>query len=1206
MGLALLLLVASVALKAQPVDTVLVKLTDTVPTYSHYWHWQDAVYRWTVDGGGKVGQFGGKNKVDVDARFALTNFTFGSLNVSNPKLPVDDNGGLYVAFCALQPQVCNTFFATNAVDKPGSPQEKILDNFALNRNAALMKHFRFIPDNDSYNPQHIYTRTVTGSNRFGQFMFIDRYGETGYEAYYADNSDNNQPTTLRVIAERKSPELILTAVHDSTLILNDEDRSMVLLSKDVSLGTLSLQAVSGGAALITQQVFRNRGLDKLQIHRLEITGDVTDFSVVDLDKNNNTPSYPLSLDRYLESSDALRVEVRFQPKTVGSKILVIHLYCNDTTQNADGAWRYFELVVRGTGTDARLSMPDVIDFGSRPVGGGPFTEKLVIKSIGTSAAQFGYTLPNSPFSLVKEGGATEPDPVLNLTTGNEVRSDVKFDPQVPGDFLDSIIIGNGNTQRYVVYLKGRGELASVALAADTLDLAQDTIFFGITREGVPIRKSFYVRNTGNVKLSIKEPLIPHYSVTNSYAGPPDPLKDNDKLEFNPEFVFSENNIDTVENWQAFLMRFDARALPFRSGLIEAKLTVSVTIPDNSLPEGYRVVGSASFILSARKLQARPNAVDNVEFDSVYVNNPCPDNKVVWSVTNEIEKAVVLTGQRMVIIHSSSGSAFSLSGLTYEKTLEPNETVGPVLEYKPTRRGPDTTRFYMRYRSGTEEDSIDVLVRGVGVEQEMRLDSAIQDLSTEYYTFPGDTINLGNVRVGEQSSVTAYFSNKGNLPFRMRPNGQILKESIFPENGYNFSSVLSPFPDVTVPIGSTAKTTIRVAPTKAGTHLLRCEIASDIIAPERGIKCVPAEAAARVFFVRFNGIKPVVQADKNELDFGSVIRVQECQQSKIIPVRVTNAGNTDMEVQIPVMEKGAPFDIVNPQSFTVPAGGSATVEVRFTPSGLGTFDDALLLKSDAGTPDTTLRIPVRGEAVSPQLIGIKLPVLTARPGRRIAIPIIVDKPALLTSVSSFSTTLLYDHSLLVYSRTFSVKGTAAQSAAASDVVVDDSSPGALNVSITLPANTFFQDKDTLLVLYFDTYLGQERLTSINFRSSDFGVGNCKGLLSIATEGGAFALDSVCNLGSLIGPPASGMFRLEQNTPNPAGDGATVEYEVAFATTVKVAVYNTRGEHVANIADGWHYAGTYRVPIPVHSLAPGLYFYEMRAGIFREAKKMYIAK
>lgn len=1200
-----LALVVSVcgALHAQPIDSVTVKLTDTAASYSHYLHWQDATYLWTVEGGGKVGQFGGQNKVEVDARFALTNFDFGgSLKITNPKIPIEDNGTAYAIFCALQPTVCNTFFATNAVQKNSAYE---LGDFVLNRNAALLKHYRFIPDSDIYSSGHRYTKTVTGSNRFAQYMFIDRYGEAGYEAFYADNSDNGQPSTLSVRIERKSPELVITAPTDSTIVLNDDDRSAVLRRLDISVGTLSLQAVTAGASLITQQVFRNRGLEPLRIESIQTTGDIADFQVTSTDMNGSAPLLPLVLNRYFELPELLRLEVRFKPQSVGTKTLTVRIYCNDTTQNADGSQRYFELVVRGTGTDARLDMVNEINFGTRQVGAGPDTRSLVITSVGTTAADFAFTAPRAPFGLFKAGGSTPPDNVIGLATNQQTAVDVSFEPVAPGDFLDSIVIDGGNIQRYVVYLRGRGEMAAVVLAADTLDLFQDTVYFGMTRAGVPITKPFYVRNTGNVKLSIEQPLVPHYSVFASTVADPHPT---DRLEFTPAFVFGRNNIDVADGWQAFTLRFESNAAYRRPALIEAKLALGISVPDATQPEGYRIIATDTFLLVARKLDARPEADESIGFDSVYINNPCSDSRATWNITNRVQEPVVLERQSVQIIHSNNGLVFNLLGLTdkYPLSLAQNETASPVVEYSPTHRGPDTVRYYVHYKADKEIDSVDVLLTGVGVEQHLRLDSAIQDLATEYYQFPGDTIDLGNVRVGSESSVTAFFSNKGNLPFRMRAIGQVLKEEIYPTGGFNFANITVPFPLAAVQIDSVARTTLRVLPTRAGQYLVRCEIASDIITPERGIKCVPASAAARVFFVRFNAIKPIAQTDKSELDFGSVIYVPACPRSKEVQLRVSNTGNSPMQVQMPTMQTGTVFSVVAPTPFTVASGGSAFVTVRFAPTATGIYFDTLLLATNAGTPDSVVRIAVMGEAVAPQTVNLGLPTLTARPGRRIAVPISIDRPELLASVRSFTTTLLYEPSLLVYSNSYKVSGYAAQPASSSDVAISESAPGELRVEISLPANTFFIEKDTIVVLYFDTYLGRTALTAINFRTADFGDGDCKGLLNGRGLGGAFALDSVCNLGALIGPPATGAFRMEQNTPNPAGEGASVEYEVAFATNVTIAVFNANGERVGSLADGWHYPGTYKMPVPVHNLAPGLYFYEMKAGIFRQVRKMYIAK
>lgn len=1195
--LVLILVVACVCsapwVQAQPIDVVTVDASRPNLHLSRYLHWNNAEYLWTVSGYGIIAE--NPLRIEADARFSLTDIS----GVPKPKLPLSDNPELVLkTLCTFSSVSCRSYLATNAEVATG---KVLVDMLGRSIDSEEMKAFRFVPDIDIYSPVHEYTAVVQGRDVAGQFIFIDRYGESG-NVFYNDNFTGGSPTAFSVRIERKSPELILA---EGKNIINDDELPNVLRSRTLSLGTLSLGAVASGAALSSVQVVRNRGIDDLAIESIVVTGDVPDFEV------RRRDGVPLATRTILKRSpltnDSMAIEFRFVPKSIGNKEIQVRVYCNDTTQNADGGKRYFFFVVRGTGTDARLSVVDTVDFGDVRVGSAAADTTIMVKSIGLSPADFSYSTPSLPFGITdaRDNGKM-PSAVTGLAQGKVDSVRLVFNPTTFGNFVDSVIVGEGNTQRYVVYLKGRGLTSAVILFADTLKPALDTIDFGVTQAGIPVSRPFFVRNVGNIPLKILAQVKPHYIVENTGNSRP-----NDRLEFDPSFSFSALIDTTAGNKLTTLMmrfRADNNIPVFPTGNIEAFLTIGVSEPAKTQTgqDTFRIVESRRFVLVARKVEARPKVNNREDFDSVYVRSNCADGKVAWPVTNISKDTVRLEGDRIEFIHTSNGNPFSLTGRTYPVVLQPNETDERAITYRPTTRGPDTARFWLFY-SPPLRDSVDVLVSGVGVEQELRLDSALKNFPSDRYTINSDTIDLGDVRVCSSQPVTVFLSNKGNLPFRLRSEGQKIDPLRFPGTRSDFFQLPMPFRSTTINIGDTARLILTVSPYESGEHVLRYTLPSDITTPERGIKCVPEAASAKVFFIRFRAIHPRLHVDKPKLDFENVLYIDGCIRSKELALRVTNTGNSLLDVQRSIVQNGTEFIALPTSSMAIAPGTSAVLTVRFTPTSIGVFRDTLLLVHTAGCPTDTTRVIIVGTAVPPQPITVSLPpLIQSRPGRRIAVPITVDNAEYLSSVRKFSTTLLYDQSLLVYAGSYITEATASEQASISDIKIEENPRGKLAIDIAQPEGITFYPRNTLIVLLFDTYLGTVAYTPISFRSTEFSDDGCAGLLTISTDRGVVALDSVCNLESLIGPPATGAFRLEQNAPNPAEEESFIEFEVAFPTVVRLALYNNRGELITLMADGWHLPGQYRMRVPSELLPQGLYFYEMRAGIFQQVRKMYIAK
>ena len=83
-------------------------------------------------------------------------------------------------------------------------------------------------------------------------------------------------------------------------------------------------------------------------------------------------------------------------------------------------------------------------------------------------------------------------------------------------------------------------------------------------------------------------------------------------------------------------------------------------------------------------------------------------------------------------------------------------------------------------------------------------------------------------------------------------------------------------------------------------------------------------------------------------------------------------------------------------------------------------------------------------------------------------------------------------------------------------------------------------------------------------------------------------------------------LFQNYPNPFNPTTTINYYIAKPTLVKITIYDLLGKQLSVIMEENKNAGHHNVTFNSDGLASGVYFYEIEAGDYIEAKKMVILK
>ena len=89
-------------------------------------------------------------------------------------------------------------------------------------------------------------------------------------------------------------------------------------------------------------------------------------------------------------------------------------------------------------------------------------------------------------------------------------------------------------------------------------------------------------------------------------------------------------------------------------------------------------------------------------------------------------------------------------------------------------------------------------------------------------------------------------------------------------------------------------------------------------------------------------------------------------------------------------------------------------------------------------------------------------------------------------------------------------------------------------------------------------------------------------------------------------APAIYSVDQNSPNPFNPSTTINYTIAEAGNVSVTVYNTAGQKIDTLMDGFMDAGSHSVVWDASDFSAGVYFYTVKIGEFTKTLKMTLIK
>ncbi len=85
-----------------------------------------------------------------------------------------------------------------------------------------------------------------------------------------------------------------------------------------------------------------------------------------------------------------------------------------------------------------------------------------------------------------------------------------------------------------------------------------------------------------------------------------------------------------------------------------------------------------------------------------------------------------------------------------------------------------------------------------------------------------------------------------------------------------------------------------------------------------------------------------------------------------------------------------------------------------------------------------------------------------------------------------------------------------------------------------------------------------------------------------------------------------YLLHQNYPNPFNPNTVIRYQLPVVSDVIIKVYDVQGREVRTLVNERMQAGTYEVNFDGSGLNSGVYFYQIRAGDYRESRRMILLK
>lgn len=704
----------------------------------------------------------------------------------------------------------------------------------------------------------------------------------------------------------------------------------------------------------------------------------------------------------------------------------------------------------------------------------------------------------------------------------------------------------------------------------------DTVDLGITYRKdnafIPLRASFIVNNDTQQNLRIEDgnQTSAIFSVD---AGADQTFRQfTDGINTFPVSVNPTNKLDTV------IVQYLYPQVPTEfDNKNRCKYIVGL------LDEGNNLVYQDTFSIIARKTSKYVGAYEeSIDFDSVYIGNQFQVSKN-WFVRN-----VWTTPQRIfkdeykLISSQLTDSEFSLDRLDKEIVLAPDrDAIDWQINYSPidTKLDEAIYKLYF-YPFGAEGntdiiDSVQTRISGVGVNQKLIVSKVLtgEDLTLSDGNY---TIDLGTMRPGDNPTVTFSVQNVGNFPLGFKSE-TILNDrgdAVAINDGIRKSKHLVPTLSDTI--------TLEIVAGEGGNIDFKYQFESDLLS--RNI--TGAQKTNSIFNVQFIGTvkQPILTSNRDSVDFGAVTITNSgtCQTFSTKDITFRNIGNDILEFYDILVEDTDNY-MINYNKNMLSPQEALIVSINYEPQLAGGHTTRLLIISNIESPRDTTYIYLKGVGVPQTEMSIDIDSVKSFPGTQVIIPLIVEKEKIVNA-NIYTDILKYNRTLLQFVEPIFI-GTAT-SERSLDTKFDLNKDGNLEIKIKRQSEDNFLESDTLVLLKFDSFLGNQSYSYLEFTNSKIGNENCDQLFDLKTKRGIYMTDSVCGLEFKTYDSQQGV-AISQISPNPISDESSIEIYSPIDMEIDILVIDMLGEVKTSINNMKLKEGTNSLHYNGSNLSNGVY-------------------
>ncbi len=608
------------------------------------------------------------------------------------------------------------------------------------------------------------------------------------------------------------------------------------------------------------------------------------------------------------------------------------------------------------------------------------------------------------------------------------------------------------------------------------------------------------------------------------------------------------------------------------------------------------------------LQAKKSAlyIDNYssfhEFDSVYVY-PFDTLRYTASYKNMINRAISIDTESFTY-YKAQLNEFDVTYDNNSDFIIKGEHKSRCFTYYPIYRGWDTVIYSLGFKPEPQNlpDSIaysKIVLTGYGVEQRLKI------LNVIGAELRNDTVYIDDVRINETKQIKIIFVNRGNLPFGLTGQSVLKEIENINEPAYYFNKYLKTQKHLQIDEVDTL--ILDFVPTDMREYTSRIFLESDIT--KRKIYGAGYKTNFLTFILKARATQPRISFSSNDIDFGDIIVSESCPTEKDTIIRLYNSGNEKIKIHNTAFNPNisSPFKIFD-RVFEIEPNAYFDFKISFLTASVSenqNFSTLLEFYTNSSAPYDTFVLELKAHSVPIINMDINIPKnIKTKPGKTISVPIIVEKNKVIDA-NSFSTMLTFNSLILEYAGYDNIN-TASEATRQISIIKQDENTLLIDINTGI---VNFLNKDTLIKIKFNTYIGDEISSAVAFENTKFANNNCDKIFShnnIEDNNGLVTIDSVCGLNLKIIRESNGKFRMESIYPNPVSDKASFEYEIAYPTNTLIQVFNSQGQLVKTLLNNYMPKGVYSLDFGTEDLSLGNYIINMKAGRFVKIINMNVCK